>query len=118
MSETEINLNLAYLKEMSGGSLEFEKELINMLLEQIPETISRINNSYSINDLEDIRAAAHKLKSSVGIFDLNQFKEKLFVLEQQIKNNGNIDDLPSMIESINIESDKSIDILNKLLKSY
>ncbi|MDP4266286.1 MAG: Hpt domain-containing protein [Bacteroidota bacterium] len=118
MTEKKMTLDLTYLKTMSDGSHEFELEMLNMIIEQIPEAILRINELLAQKDWDMIRALAHKLKSSVGIFGLNELKDILIMIEKLVLDNGNMEEMPGMVNDLIQKSKVSMDALNETIKTY
>jgi HPt (histidine-containing phosphotransfer) domain-containing protein len=65
-------VSLNYLEEISGGDLDFKKELITIFLHQIPEFIMNMHRYFSGQDYEKLAKEAHTAKSSVLIFMMNE----------------------------------------------
>jgi HPt (histidine-containing phosphotransfer) domain-containing protein len=63
--------NLSYLKELAGGEEAVIKELIELFLEQIPEFREELRDHLYHQRWEELGKLAHKAKSSVMIFGLN-----------------------------------------------
>lgn len=74
--ETEIAasglVDLSYLKELSGGSEEFEHEMIELYLNQTPVELSGLETAIQESDYANIKAIAHKLKSSFSLMGVNE----------------------------------------------
>jgi PAS domain S-box-containing protein len=69
-------INLESLKEFSGGSKEFEKELIELFMEQVPIEIAELEKAFTEENTFQIKSISHKLKSSMavmGLFSLNAY---------------------------------------------
>ncbi|WP_169818746.1 response regulator [Niabella ginsenosidivorans] len=60
-------VDLSYLREISSGNKEFEKEMIELLLAEIPEQIESLTTAVAAEDFQEIKIYAHKLKSLVPI---------------------------------------------------
>ncbi len=61
-------IDLKYLKELSAGNKAFEKEMIELFLDQTPNQIEQFDDSITKKDFEAIAKNAHKLKSSFKVF--------------------------------------------------
>ena len=61
------SVDLSYLKEISSGNKEFEKEMIELLLAEIPEQIECLTAAVTAANFQEIKIYAHKLKSLVPI---------------------------------------------------
>ncbi|MDX1603953.1 MAG: ATP-binding protein, partial [Salinimicrobium sediminis] len=64
-------LSFEVLEELSGGDKEFEKEMKILFLQQTEKVLEELKQASEFKDLDRIKAAAHKLKSSFGIFGIN-----------------------------------------------
>ncbi len=67
---TDSPLNLAYLHQLSGNDKEFETQILRQFVLQVPEELSKLNQSINDNDFDAIRRTAHSLKSTVGYVGL------------------------------------------------
>lgn len=76
-------INLDYLKEFSGGHKAFEREMIGLLLQQIPENMEQLTQAYDARDPESIRQTAHKIKSSVAMLGSPELIPLLTRIEHQ-----------------------------------
>ena len=76
-------VNLDYLKEFSGGHKAFEREMIELLLQQIPENIEQLTQAYDAREPESIRQIAHKIKSSVAMLGSPELIPLLTKIEHQ-----------------------------------
>ena len=75
------DLDLNYLHQLSGNDKDFERQILNQFLEQLPAELSQLENSIKADDFETIRRTAHSLKSTVGYVglanDLHPYLEKI-----------------------------------------
>ncbi|HDJ33978.1 MAG TPA: Hpt domain-containing protein [Bacteroidetes bacterium] len=85
MSGKESLVNLKYLEEMTGGSRELVKEMIDIFISQIPEFIEEMRKLHKKNDWHSLGLLAHKAKSSVAIMGMEEQAAKLKKLEQLTK---------------------------------
>jgi CheY-like chemotaxis protein/HPt (histidine-containing phosphotransfer) domain-containing protein len=78
----EINhVDLNYLHQLSGNDKDFERDILNQFLEQVPSELSQLEKSIKEDDFETIRRTAHSLKSTVGYVglakDLHPYLEEM-----------------------------------------
>jgi signal transduction histidine kinase/DNA-binding response OmpR family regulator len=64
------HLNLGYLHQLSGNDKEFEKQILQQFVLQIPEELNRLRQSIEENNFDAIRREAHSMKSTVGYVGL------------------------------------------------
>ena len=63
-------LNLDYLKEVSGGNLEFEKTMITQFLKQAPGELDSMKEAFNKNNYPELAHIAHNFKTSVSFMGL------------------------------------------------
>lgn len=84
-------IQLDYLRELSRGNSEFEKEITEEFLVQVPQQITELKTSIQENNYEAIRAQAHNLKTSVSFLGLHP---RLFpcidAIESEAENKGSL----------------------------
>jgi PAS domain S-box-containing protein len=77
MDEPALKVNMNYLKELSAGNSDFEMEMIQLFLKQIPEELQNIEHAIEFNDIQKLRDLCHKVKSSFDIFGLQKISDLL-----------------------------------------
>jgi signal transduction histidine kinase/CheY-like chemotaxis protein/HPt (histidine-containing phosphotransfer) domain-containing protein len=64
-------IHLSYLRQLSGNDKDFEREILNQFITQVPTELSMLEKSIKKNDFDCIRRTAHSLKSTVGYVGLS-----------------------------------------------
>ncbi len=103
--------NLEYLQEITGGESEIIKEFIQMFFDQLPEFRGGLRDHLSNKKWKELGELAHKAKSSVLTFGMEDMGKKLKELQlktQQMK------DIKSYEEYV-VEFEKAMDIAEKEL---
>jgi HPt (histidine-containing phosphotransfer) domain-containing protein len=93
--------NLASLTEMLGGDKEAKLRMIDIFLQATPETLAELNKSYQERDYKRVGELAHKLKSSVDIFEISEVKEDVRNVVKNCRQAMNLDQLYGLIGKIN-----------------
>jgi HPt (histidine-containing phosphotransfer) domain-containing protein len=93
--------DLTNLNEMLGGDQKAIFQMVKIFLQATPESLSELNRCYQKNDLDGVSRLAHKLKSSVDIFCINDIKQDIRRLENNTRDNINIDEVPAQVEKLN-----------------
>ena len=70
-SFTPEKINFEILKEFSDEDFEFEKELAQSFLEEIPKQLKELEKCIKNKNFEEIRKACHKIKSPISYYGLN-----------------------------------------------
>ena len=73
--------NLNYLNEITGGDQEITKEFIQMFFDQLPEFREGMNSYLSGKKWKELGEIAHKAKSSVMTFGMNDLGHRLKELQ-------------------------------------
>lgn len=115
MSEEKI-IDLSYLKEISNGSNDFMLELIDMFFEQIPEYQNLLEELYNKKEWVNLGKTAHKAKSSIIMMGLYDLGKELKWLEENAKEETNIDTFKEIIAKFVCYSNQAIKELKQARK--
>lgn len=74
-------VNLSRIQETSDGDLEFEKELIEMYLEDAREHLDSLRSELEAEDVVAFRRSAHTLKGSSSNIGATLMQERAYQLE-------------------------------------
>lgn len=88
-----VDIDLTYLNEISGGDKEFIGEMIETFLEETPKELAIMEQQLASTDWVELAKTAHKLKSSIKMFGMNQLRDEVLYIEQSGKNSENLDTL-------------------------
>jgi HPt (histidine-containing phosphotransfer) domain-containing protein len=90
MNENKVT-SLDYLNEVTGGDPEITKEFIEMFFEQIVEFKAGLRNHLSQKKYKELGELAHKAKSSVMTFGMNDLGVRLKELQLKTQKLEEID---------------------------
>lgn len=93
--------DLSNLNEMLGGDRAAIFQMVKIFLQATPESLNELNTCFDKNDLDGVSKLAHKLKSSIDIFCVNEIKQDIRRLENNTKDNINVDEVPTLVQKIN-----------------
>ncbi len=94
--------NLSFLREMSDDDA-FIKEFVTLFLQNIPVSVTDLEEGLRDKDYEKIRMAAHKMKPSLNYVGLKNTYEVVAKIEKFAKEKSNLEDLPAMIKQVSDE---------------
>lgn len=77
-------LHLGWMTEQAGGDAAFSKQLLEIFVAQFPDEMIRLEHAWQKQDWKMVQFVAHKLKSSLRLFGLEQTAWILDKLEQEI----------------------------------
>ena len=100
--------DLTNLNEMLGGDKKAILQMVKIFLQATPESLNELNKCYKKDDLQGVSKLAHKLKSSVDIFAIQDIKQDIRRLENNTRDNINLDEVPELVEKLNDVLSKAI----------
>jgi len=75
-------INLKYMREVSGGTPEYEKTVTEQFIEAIPGDLLMLQKAWEENNIPQVRQIAHNLKTTISVMGLNdKLDSRLDVLE-------------------------------------
>jgi HPt (histidine-containing phosphotransfer) domain-containing protein len=96
MIQTRIT-SLDYLREITGGESEIMKEFIQMFFDQIPEFRDGMTEYLAQGKWKELGELAHKAKSSVMTFGMNDLGHLLKELQLKTQKEEDIDSYPDYV---------------------
>jgi CheY-like chemotaxis protein len=102
---------LQNLRDLGGD--DFLREVVEAFLSDAPTLIARLRSSLEQQNGEELRRAAHTLKSNGATLGAEEFAELCRRVEQQAKA-GRLDDLPQLVNRIEQELPPLREALNSL----
>ena len=77
--------NLNYIKELSGGDLEFEKSIISVLKKEFPIEYSLFNENFENKNYTEAANNVHKIKHKISILGFKKGLELTSTFEKDLK---------------------------------
>ncbi|MFT3680926.1 MAG: ATP-binding protein [Ferruginibacter sp.] len=65
-------INLDYLKAVSNGNIEYEKEVTNQFIETVPQDTAILTSLLEKHDYTQLKRVAHNLKTTVSVMGLTE----------------------------------------------
>jgi signal transduction histidine kinase/CheY-like chemotaxis protein/HPt (histidine-containing phosphotransfer) domain-containing protein len=93
---------LQRLAESMGGDDAFVAELIDQFVTDSPALVAAARRGLEAGDTDEVRRAAHTLKSNAATFGANELADRSSRLEAAAKG-GSLDDGPAQLEAIEDE---------------
>ncbi|MBL0103516.1 MAG: response regulator [Bacteroidetes bacterium] len=92
----EPGMDLDFLEKFTGGDQELTIQLIEIFLKQVPEAIQKINVALMGHDWREVHMAAHKVKSSVAVFELGELKKLITNIEEYARDRNHLEEIPRL----------------------
>jgi signal transduction histidine kinase/ligand-binding sensor domain-containing protein/CheY-like chemotaxis protein/HPt (histidine-containing phosphotransfer) domain-containing protein len=97
-AETYEFINLSNLQELSGGDKEFIEKVISRIVHRLPESIEELEKFYRLGSFEELKGAAHSLKSSSGYAGSEALKATFQAIETYASEPKHLDRIPELIQ--------------------
>jgi PAS domain S-box-containing protein len=73
--------------------------VLNIFLTETPPMLQQVKDHILHEHWDETYAKAHKLKSSIGLLQMNELLQTMTLIEQNAKNRENLDELPALIDT-------------------
>jgi HPt (histidine-containing phosphotransfer) domain-containing protein len=87
-------LDLSYLRDMSGNSIEFMIEMIDMFKQQTPIYVAELEQSLLEQNWSKVSSCAHKIKPTFAYVGRDDAKNHMQMMEQNARDLTDLDLLP------------------------
>jgi HPt (histidine-containing phosphotransfer) domain-containing protein len=104
-------LDLSYLREMSGDSIEFMIEMLDMFKQQTPLYVAELEQALEEENWQKVSSSAHKIKPTFAYVGRDDVKNHMQMIEQNARELTGLDKLPQAVAELN----RFLLILNKQL---
>jgi HPt (histidine-containing phosphotransfer) domain-containing protein len=115
MNENPNVVNLKDLYDLARGNNAFIKEMIEIFLEQNPLDLSEIEKAIPANDFESIKAASHKMKTSLGFMGMKHLLVTLSEMEILSENKEDMPKIAAMYQDIKSNCETAMEELSAVL---
>ncbi|MBK8367373.1 MAG: tetratricopeptide repeat protein [Bacteroidetes bacterium] len=79
-------IDLMMIRERASGDVEYVKDMIKMFIDLMPEYYNELKSYHDIKNWEELGKQAHKMKTPVAYFGVEELRELLSSIELQILN--------------------------------
>ena len=105
--------NLEYLQEITGGEAEVMKEFIQMFFDQLIEFRTGMTGNLEAKKWKELGELAHKAKSSVMTFGMNDLGLRLKELQLKTQKLEDIETYPEYVDEFMSTMAKAEEELNE-----
>lgn len=92
--------DLTYLREVANGSNTFIIQMLNIFIEQMPQSLARIEEAVKNKDWKSLRMVVHKIKPSVMFTGLKEIIKDVPLLEEYAAEESHLDAIPGLVDKI------------------
>ncbi|MFM7218442.1 MAG: response regulator, partial [Bacteroidota bacterium] len=111
----EVLIKMEVLDKFTGGDQQMNRELMEVFLKQVPESCSRLEHGVKEQDWNAVFMAAHKIKSSLSVFGLNDLRRIAQRMEDNAREMKHLDEIPGLMNSFLTKARTAITALEKEL---
>lgn len=111
VKETEVNkpsvgklYDLSYLKELDDPA--YLKEVLILFLNAAPKALQEIKESTLLRQWDEINTQAHRMKSSLGMLQINDLLDVITAIERNAKTSTNLDSIQGLVDLALVLFDK------------
>jgi len=109
-------LDLSLLIEKADGDTEYMKEIIQSYIDEMPNYLNELVAAFDQNNIKQLAAQAHKMKSPAALLGANKLKQVLAEIEKNgLENNKNVD-YKMLVDQAKNYCSESVDLLKEKLK--
>lgn len=93
-------IDLSYLDLMSDGDDDMKLTMIEMLLEEVPVEMQKMNDLYQAGDWKELREVSHKMKSTLSFIGNSAMTEANKKVEDIAKDVNGLEELPALLGTL------------------
>jgi len=94
------HIDLGYLDIMSDGDDDMKKTMLEMLLDEMPAEVQKMQEVLANSDWEELGKVSHKMKSTLAFIGSSTLTDNNAQLELNCKNNENLDQNATLVSII------------------
>jgi HPt (histidine-containing phosphotransfer) domain-containing protein len=110
------NINLDYLKSISGGDEDFVLEMIQCFVELAPEVMENLKKHAEVENWQLIGEEAHKFGPNMAFLGLDDLQQLLENIEEEGLRGNNPQLIPPMVSDLNNQCNRLVQQLTKEFK--
>ena len=105
--------DLSQVRMFLGNDKQQLGNMISIFVSETPHMIKALNENMDSKNLEEVRFYAHKLKSSIDLFQINGLQKDIRVLEQLA---GEKNDVPTIEQYVSDITDTLESVITEIQK--
>lgn len=105
--------NLSYLKELSGGDVEFENSMINYFASNTPKVIAEIDRLLDDTQWKQIREEIHRFIANLNMVGALELLDDANSIENYTETGQNLDKVPGLWNGLRKQCHCLVEQLNE-----
>ena len=108
-----VYINLDYLNLMIDGDNDMKKVMLEMLFDELPTEIEKMNMHAANHNWQELKAVSHKMKSTLAFVGNDVLTVSNQEIEQIAKSESRTERVPALLEKIGVLAPKVLAELRK-----
>jgi CheY-like chemotaxis protein/HPt (histidine-containing phosphotransfer) domain-containing protein len=100
ISTPQVAIDMSMLYEIAGDDTEYINTMVSTFLENMPDTINKIEECMLNKDYDSLFRAAHYAKSSLSVIKINDIYNWVQRIEQNAKNRVELNTLETLVNNV------------------
>jgi len=109
----DFDIDLSYLEEIANGNTDFIVEMIDLFLQQAPESLAAIQGKIEKKDFQAAGSMAHKLKPTFAMIGVLAGRELAERIEKSARGAFELQMLPELVDELKTISIMAVQKLNR-----
>jgi HPt (histidine-containing phosphotransfer) domain-containing protein len=93
-------INLDYLDTMTGGDDDMKREMLSMLITEIPDEMAKLQAATTAADWEEVFQISHKFKTTLSFIGNEDLVNTNKTVEHCSRHRIDVDEIPPMVAQI------------------
>lgn len=110
-------VNVKELFGLARGNMNFVKEMIGIFLRQNAKDLAEIRSGIAVPDFEQVRATAHRMRTSAGFMGIGAMLDTLEKIEKEAKSGQDMQVISTQYGLLDRQSEKAVQELNMILST-
>ncbi len=94
--------NLKQLEELAGGNSDFVNSMVETFLEYTPGQLQEMLDAHKNKQLDVLGGIAHKIKPNIDLFEIEEIKQEIRLIEEHGKNNLDTSQLQTSLQKVEV----------------
>lgn len=116
LSDGSVNVDLSFLNNLAGSDLSYIKTMIHLFIENTPNSLILIKESFAEGRMEHFQKNLHNLKSSLSVVKVKEMYDIVLQLEEQSKQVTDEKVISGLLNKLNYQFLKAENLLQKQLQ--
>jgi HPt (histidine-containing phosphotransfer) domain-containing protein len=110
--------NLSTIEEISGGSREFMRDMMQLFIETMPKLADEMVNSLNNQNWAGVKSVAHQVKPTMELMGIASLKDDVVTIEKNSMNLVDLEIIPALVEKFYAIIQKVVEALKTEIKFY